>query len=97
MRRSQPHKAAEGPKIRRLAASDSVDILFGCDEKLRKHEIWRPDVLCGLKTCSVVGSERCGQEWRRTVRGYDREDNEIFLVITVDQHRRLIAVIDGWR
>jgi hypothetical protein len=90
-------EAPEGVKIRRLAASASVDILFTCDEKLRKHEIWRPDALFALKPRSVVKSERHGLEWRRTIRGDDRDEGEIFLVITVDQEHRLIVVLDGWR
>jgi hypothetical protein len=97
MSRRQLYKAPEGVKIRRLAASESLDILFTCDEKLRKHEIWRPDALSALRTGSVVKSERRNGEWRRTIRGIDRDEGEISLVITVDQEHRLIVVLDGWR
>jgi hypothetical protein len=95
--RRQPHQQADGPRIRRLAALENVEILFTCDEKLRKHEISRPDVLAALKTCSVLKSEKTHDAWRRTVRGFDRDEGEIFLVVTIDSDIRRIVVFDGWR
>jgi hypothetical protein len=97
MSRRHTHRAPEGQKIRRLAASESVDILFTCDEKLRKNEIWRPDVISVLRTASVVGWEKKQCGWCRTIKGCDRDDGEITLVITVDQEQKLITVLDGWR
>jgi hypothetical protein len=97
MRIRQPREASDGARIRRLAASDKIELLSVCDEKLRKHEIWRQDVLCVLRTCSVVHSGRCCGEWQRTVKGFDRDEGEIVLVITVDYEDRQIAVVDGWR
>jgi hypothetical protein len=95
MRRGQPHRTAEGTRIRKAAAC--YDILLTCNEKLRKQDIWRPDVRHALKTCSVTESYREGQEWRRTIRGSDREGGEIFLVVTLDADQRLIVVFEGWR
>jgi hypothetical protein len=93
----QSHRAPEGAKIRKLAASESVEILFTCDEKLRKQDIWRQDALSALKTSCVVKSEKNSRGWCRTVKGFDRDEGEISLVITVDHEQRLIAVLDGWR
>jgi hypothetical protein len=93
----QPHRAPEGAKIRKLALSESVEILFTCDEKLRKQDIWRQDALSALRTSNVVKSEKDSRGWCRTIRGFDRDEGEIFLVVTVDQEQRLITVLDGWR
>jgi len=96
MRRQQA-RYADGPRIRRLAALENVEILFTCDEKLRKHEIWRPDALMALMTCSVVKSERYQGAWRRTIKGFDRDEGEIFLVVTIDPEIKRIVIFDGWR
>jgi hypothetical protein len=97
MRKHNPHQAPDGQRIRRLAALESVELLLSCPEKLRKHEITRPDALAALMTCSVVKSERCADAWRRTVRGFDRDEGEIFLVVTIETDIRRIVVFDGWR
>jgi hypothetical protein len=81
-----PRSTSQGRRRIRKAAA-SYDILLTCNEKLRKDEIWRPDARHALKTCSVIGSDRQGQEWRRTIRGSDREGGEIFLVVTLDADR----------
>jgi hypothetical protein len=87
----------DGARIRKLALAERIDLLFICDEKLRRHEIWRQDALNALRTCSIVHSEHLCGEWRRTIRGVDRDDGEIFLVVAVDYATRRIVVIDGWR
>ena len=97
MRKQQPHHASDGQRIRRLAALENVEILFTCDEKLRKHEISRPDALWALKTCSVAKAERCKGAWHRIVRGFDRDEVEVFLVVTVEPDIKRIVVLDGWR
>ena len=97
MVRQQHRLVGDGARIRRLAASENADIMFTCDEKLRKHEITRPDALAALMTCTVVKSEPCRNQWQRTVKGFDRDEGEISLVVTVDPRRRMIVVLDGWR
>src|SRR5215469_14502921 len=97
MRKYYARQVPDGQRIRRLANQEGVELLLTCPEKLRKQEITRPDALAALRTCSVVKSERCTDTWRRKVKGFDRDEGEIFLVITIELGLKRITVFDGWR
>jgi len=97
--RKSPVYHSEGSKLRRLARSPGVEILFGshADRELEKDNITRPDALAALASGTVVNSELHGLEWRRTVRGHNRDGDEIMLVVTVDYDIGRIEVVTGWR
>jgi hypothetical protein len=97
MRKHYTRQIPDGERIRRLARFEGVELLLSWPEKLRKQDITRPDVLAILRTCSVVKSERCDDTWRRTVKGFDRDEGEVFLVVTIELGLKRITVFDGWR
>jgi hypothetical protein len=59
-----------------------------------EQSLTRSDLLMALRTCTVVGSERRGLQWRRVVRGADIDGNSIIMTVTIVYHFRRIVVLE---
>jgi hypothetical protein len=87
---------SEGMKIRTLASHRLVELLLarGALDTCEERGLTRMDLLVALRTCAVIGSERRGGQWRRTVRGNDIDGNSIMMVVTVVYQVRRILVLE---
>lgn len=90
----------DGPRIRRLAADENVDILINkkAAHRLRQENISRPDALMAICNCRVITSEHRHGQWRRTIRGQDADGESIELVVVIDcNNDRRIVIFSGKR
>ena len=88
--------STEGAKIRALAAHREVEIILTDDASSSAEAMGleRTDLLDALRMCSVVGSQRRGSQWRRTVSGADIDGRPITMIVTVVYHIRRIVVLE---
>lgn len=75
----------DGVRLRRLAMDHSTELMFTQRSGYEASErgIYRQDCLSAIITGRVIGSEKLGPDWRRTVRGKDRDGETITIVLTV--------------
>jgi hypothetical protein len=86
----------EGAKVRLLAQNKFLELLFASvvEKTMEENGATRIDLLMVLRNCAVIGSERHGTQWRRTVRGQDLDGREITMVITVAYPQRRILILE---
>jgi hypothetical protein len=90
------HKS-EGARLRSLASKHGLDLFLTQDTILwaESSDLTRTDLLVILRNGCIVKSFRCGQQWRRIVRGNDRDGEGYCLTVTAAYAQKRIVVLQG--